>query len=252
MKISIITVCYNAERFVRTAIESVLSQDYPDIEYIIVDGASKDSTMQIVHDYGNRIHTVISEPDKGLYDAMNKGLRAATGDIIGILNADDLYAHPSVLSHVAAAFVAKPTDSLYGDLVYVNEEDLTKVVRYYKSASFRPTQFRQGKMPPHPTFFARREVYDRFGGFDTQFRICADFDILLRLLLVAGISYQHLPEVMIHMRTGGASTSGFFKSTVRINREMLASCRKNGVNTNLFRIYSKYLTKVFQLVLRPR
>lgn len=251
MKISIITVCYNAERYLRTAIDSVLSQNYADIEYIIIDGASKDSTMDIVRSYGERIHKIVSEPDKGLYDAMNKGLRAATGDVIGILNADDFYAHTEVLSHVAAAFEKNPTDSLYGDLVYVNEEDLTKVVRYYRSATFRPAQFKQGKMPPHPTFFAKRVVYERFGLFDTQFRICADFDILLRLLLVHKISYQHLPEVMINMRTGGASTSGFFKSTVRINREMLASCRKNGINTNLFYIYSKYLTKVFQLISRP-
>jgi glycosyltransferase involved in cell wall biosynthesis len=181
---------------------------------------------------------------------MNKGIQRASGDIVGLLNADDFYAHDRVISQVVAAFEAHDTDSVFGDLVYIREEEPDKVVRFFPGKDFHPKQLRKGLMPPHPTFFVKKELYEQFGLFDTQFKICADFDLMVRLFHTHGISYHYLPEVMVKMRTGGASTQGL-SSTMTINREMLASCRQHGIDTNLATIYSKYLAKVFQLVKKP-
>lgn len=249
MKISIITVCYNAEKYIRTCIDSIVAQSYKDIEYIIIDGLSKDGTMDIVRSYGDKITKCVSEKDKGLYDAMNKGVKLATGDIIGILNADDFFADNGVLQRVADAFAQNPTDTLFADLVYVHEDNLDKVTRFFSPKNFVPTQMSQGLMPPHPTFYVKRECYEKFGYFDTQFRICADFDLILRFLLIHQCSYQYLPKTLVKMRTGGASTQGI-KSTIKINQEMRDSCRKNGVKTSLFYIYTKYFSKIFQLIIK--
>jgi glycosyltransferase involved in cell wall biosynthesis len=250
MKISIITVCYNAAPFIRTCIESVLAQDHPDIEYVIVDGLSKDGTQDIVRSYGSRISRFVSEKDQGLYDAMNKGIALCSGEVIGILNADDLYDSPQVLSKVAALFEESGADTVFANLVYVEEGDLERVVRYFPGKGFHPGWFAWGKMPPHPTFFVRRELYERYGVFDTRFRICADFDLMLRFLHVHKASYAWLPLTTTRMRTGGSSTQGL-KSTLTINREMLASCRKHGVRSSLPQIYAKYFGKIFQLIKRP-
>ena len=250
MKISIITVVYNGEAYLESCIQSVLSQDHSDIEYIIVDGASTDSTPEIIARYRNRIATVISEPDKGIYDAMNKGVKAATGEVVGILNADDLYQNEKVISRVAREFEKKGVDSIFGDLIFVNPEDLNKVVRFYQPKNFKPEHFRKGDMPPHPTFFVKRELYDRFGYFDTSFKITADFELMVRFLLKGGASYSYIPEILVKMRTGGISTSGI-KSTLTVNREMKRSLDMNGISTSMLRIYSKYFTKIFQLVKRP-
>lgn len=250
MKISIITVVYNGEAYLESCIQSVLSQDHSDIEYIIVDGASTDSTPEIIARYRNRIATVISEPDKGIYDAMNKGVKAATGEVVGILNADDLYQNEKVISRVAREFEKKGVDSIFGDLIFVNPEDLNKVVRFYQPKNFKLEHFRKGDMPPHPTFFVKRELYDRFGYFDTSFKITADFELMVRFLLKGGASYSYIPEILVKMRTGGISTSGI-KSTLTVNREMKRSLDMNGISTSMLRIYSKYFTKIFQLVKRP-
>jgi glycosyltransferase involved in cell wall biosynthesis len=250
MRVSLITVAYNAERHLQHCIDSVLAQDYPDIEYIIIDGGSTDGTLPLIHGYGDRIAQVVSEPDRGIYDAMNKGVRLATGEVIGLINADDFYAHPQVISRVMATFAAQDTDTVFGDLVYVEAHDLDKVVRYYPSRGFHPRQMRRGIMPPHPTFFARRSMYEQYGYFDDHFRICADFDLMLRWFHHHEVSYVHIPEVLVKMRTGGVSTNGI-RSTRMINREILHSLRKNGIPSNLPLIYSKYLTKIFQLVKKP-
>lgn len=251
MKVSLITVCYNSEKWIRTCIDSILSQDHADIEYIIIDGNSKDKTVEIIKSYGDKITKWVSEPDKGLYDAMNKGVAMATGDIVGILNSDDIYAHNKVISNIVAAFEENPTDTLFADLIFVNENDLNKIVRYYPAKNFNPNQMPSGNMAPHPTFFVKRHCYEKYGNFDTTYRIAADFDIMLRLLYKNKCSYQYLPEVITKMRTGGASTQGW-KSTLRINREILAVCQKNQVPTNMIKLYSRYLTKIFQLIIRPK
>lgn len=250
MKISIITVCYNAEKYIRDCLDSVLAQDHPDIEHIIVDGASTDGTLEILKSYEKQVAKIISEKDEGLYDAMNKGVAMATGEVIGILNADDLYPNSKVLSLVATAFENPATQMSFGDLVYVNEDDLDKVVRYYQANNYRNSWWGQGKMPPHPTFFLRRNVYEKHGDFDTSFEICADFDLMVRLFHKENLAYTYIPETLVKMRTGGSSTRGI-KSTLTINKEMLRSCKMHGINTNYGRIYSKYFTKVFQLVKKP-
>lgn len=250
MKVSLITVVYNGEAFIESAIQSVLAQDYPDIEYIIVDGASKDGTMTIVEKYRDRIATVISEPDKGIYDAMNKGVRAATGDVIGILNADDFYAANDVISDVVKLMKEKQVDTIFGDLVYVQPENLEKVVRFYSAKNFKIKDFEKGDMPPHPTFFVKRALYDQFGLFKTDYKIAADFEIMVRMLYKGGASWAYLHKVMTKMRVGGVSTAGL-KSKVDLNREIKRACDENGLKTSMAKIYSKYFSKVMQLVKRP-
>lgn len=250
MKVSLITVVYNGEAFIESAIQSVLAQDYPNIEYIIIDGASKDGTMGIVERYRDRIAVVVSEKDKGIYDAMNKGVARATGDIIGILNADDFYATNDVISTVVRTFDAKKVDSVFGDLVYVNPDNLEKVVRYYCPKHFKLSDFEKGDMPPHPTFYVRRELYAQFGQFRTDYKICADFEIMVRMLYKGKATYAYIPKVMVKMRTGGVSTDGI-KSKVTLNKEIKRACDENGIPTSMAKIYSKYLGKVWQLVKRP-
>ncbi|MFN0201518.1 MAG: glycosyltransferase family 2 protein [Bacteroidia bacterium] len=250
MKISIITVCYNSEKWIKTCMDSILHQDYQDIEYILIDGNSKDKTVDIIKSYQDSRIKWISEPDKGLYDAMNKGVKMATGEVVGILNSDDFYAHNQVISKVMAAFEKNPTDTLFADLVFVTEENLDKVVRFFPGKGFSVEKMPMGIMPPHPTFFVKRHCYEKYGYFDTNYRIAADFDIILRMLYKNKCTYQYLPEVIVKMRTGGASTQGI-KSTIRINKEQYAVCQKNGVKTSMLKLYSKYFSKIWQLVRRP-
>jgi glycosyltransferase involved in cell wall biosynthesis len=251
MKISIVTVVYNGAATIASAVESVLAQDHPDVEYIVIDGASKDSTLEILKSYSDKIAVLVSEPDKGIYDAMNKGIARATGDVIGILNADDFYSDSTVLSTVAQELERTGADSLVGDLIFVHPGRLDKVVRYYRSNHFTLRYFERGDMPPHPTFFVRREVYARLGNFDIQFRRVSDFDLMLRFLYHAKISWTYLPKVMVTMRTGGITNQGL-KSKIILNREIIAAMRKNGLPANVFRVYSKYFTKIFQLFRRPK
>jgi glycosyltransferase involved in cell wall biosynthesis len=251
MKVSIITVVYNGAATIASAVDSVCGQDYADIEYIVIDGGSKDATVDILKSYGDKIAVLVSEPDKGIYDAMNKGLARATGDIIGILNADDFYTDSRVISAVVQAMQASGAETLIGDLVFVQPERLDQIVRFYSSAGFSLKKFERGDMPPHPTFFAKRSAYDRLGNFDTQYRITADFDLMLRFLYIHKLSFVYLPQVMVTMRTGGLTNQGL-KSKMRLNREILHSMRKNGLKASTLRVYSKYLTKIFQLLRRPK
>ena len=250
MKISVITVCYNAADHIEDCIKSVITQDYPAIEYIIIDGGSTDGTVEIVEKYLEDITHFSSEPDEGIYDAMNKGISRATGDIIGLLNADDMYAHPAVISRIASEFEEKETDTLFGDLVYFKGKDHQKIVRYFPGKGYRPDWWSRGLMPPHPTFFVRRQMYELHGGFDTSYEICADFDFMVRLFHREKSSYTYIPEVLVRMRQGGSSTSGI-SSTLTINKEMLKACQKYGIKTNLFKIYLKYFSKLAQLVKKP-
>lgn len=251
MKISIVTVVYNGAATIASAVDSVLAQDHPDVEYIVIDGGSKDETVKILQSYGDKIAVLVSEPDKGIYDAMNKGVARATGEVVGILNADDFYTSSDVLAAVARQLTESQANALIGDLIFVQPDRLDHVVRYYSSKGFTIRKFERGDLPPHPTFFVRRKHYEQLGNFDTQYRMTADFDLMLRFLYIAKISYTYLPKVMVTMRTGGVTNQGI-KSKIKLNREIMHSMRKNGLPASVFRVYAKYFTKIFQLIRRPK
>lgn len=246
MEISIITTTYNSDATVKDTLLSVNAQTYHDIEHIIVDGASKDNTLEIVHEYGERVAKVISEPDKGIYDAMNKGIRAATGDVIGILNSDDFFTSDDVLSVVAKTFNDNNIDALYGDVHFVNPENLNKIVRYYSSKIFKPSLFRLGFMPAHPSFYMKRECYEKHGLFSLDYKIASDYDLLIRYLYKEQIKYKFVEKDFVTMRTGGVSTENL-NSRITLNREIVKACKKYGIKTNMFLLSFKYLYKIFEL-----
>lgn len=246
MKISIITATYNSEATIRDTLESVNAQTYPHIEHIIVDGNSKDNTLEIVKKYGKRVSLIISEPDKGIYDAMNKGIKAATGDVIGILNSDDFFTSDNVISAIVFAFENNDIDAVYGDVHYVNPENLNKCVRYYSSAVFKPSLFKFGLMPAHPSFYVKRSCYEKYGLYSLDYKIASDFDLLIRFLYTHKIKYRYLKKDFVTMRTGGASTKNL-NSRMLLNKEDLKACRKYGIATNIFMIMFKYLYKIFEL-----
>ncbi|MCM1142195.1 MAG: glycosyltransferase [Muribaculum sp.] len=250
MKISIITATFNSGATLRDTMESVLSQSYQDIEHIIVDGNSKDNTMAIVHEmeskYDGRLR-YISEPDRGIYDAMNKGIDMATGDVVGILNSDDFYSSDRVVEFIASVFSNYDLDAVYGDIHFVNDDNLKKCVRYYSSSFFKPWMMRIGMQPAHPSFYCKRSVYEKYGKFDIDFKIAADFENLLRLIYIHRIKVSYLPLDFVTMRTGGASTSGI-NSHRRILSDHLRAYRKNGVNSNLFLDVSRYAYKMGELL----
>lgn len=250
MKISIITVTFNSAATVRDTIESVLRQSCSDYEYIVKDGGSKDNTLEIVQEYaqkfGDRLK-VISEPDEGIYDAMNKGMEVATGDVIGILNSDDFYTSNDALQTITNAFENNDIDATYGDIHFVNDEDLTKCVRYYSSALFKRGYMRLGFMPAHPSFYCKRTVYERYGGFDISYRIAADFENLLRIIFLGRIKTLYIKKDFVTMRTGGASTAGL-RSRQLIMKEHLRGLKKNGVYSNVFLLSLRYIYKIYELV----
>ena len=243
--ISIVTVCFNSENTIKDTIDSVLNQTYGNIEYIIIDGGSIDGTVEFVQSYGDKIARFVSEPDKGIYDAMNKGIALATGDIIGILNSDDFYIDELVIEKVVKEF-ERNIDCLYADLVYVRSENLNKVIRYYDSSQFTPSKFAYGWMPAHPTFFVKKDIYSKYGVFRTDLKIAADFDLMLRFLYTHSLTYFYMQKPIIKMRMGGVSTS--FSSVWINNIEKLRVCKDNGIKTNIFKILFKYLAKILGLL----
>jgi glycosyltransferase len=246
LKISIITSVYNNQETIAEAMDSVLSQTYTDIEYIIIDGGSTDDTVNIIKSYQNRIAVFISESDKGIYDGLNKGIKLATGDVIGFLHSDDLYENNTVIEKVAKAFMASEIDSVYGDLTYVNKSDPTKVIRYWKSGEFTLKKLGRGWMPPHPTFFVKRDIYQQRGQFDTSFKIAADYDLMLRFLGKYKISTDYIPNVLIKMRVGGESNKSL-KNVIRKSTEDLQAMRNNNIGGFLSLIF-KNLSKVKQFI----
>lgn len=247
MKISVITATWNSGVTIGQTLESVLRQGYRDVEVIVIDGQSTDNTLDIVREYEGRFEgrlRWISEPDRGLYDAMNKGIAMATGDVVGILNSDDFYTSDDVLERVAREI--EGVDAVYGDIHFVNPDDLTKCVRYYSSRSFRRWQMRLGFMPAHPSFYCRRTVYTRFGLFDTDFRVAADFEQLLRLIYLGRIHTRYIPMDFVTMRTGGASSSGM-KSHKKIICDHMLAYKKNGVRSNYVLEGMRYLNKLWEI-----
>lgn len=251
MKISIITATYNSAGTVRDTFESVLRQTYSEIEYIVVDGASRDGTVDIIKEYEPRFEgrmRWVSERDSGIYDAMNKGLRMATGDVVGILNSDDYYTSDDVLETVADKMDRTDVDAVYGDIHFVNPDNLGKCVRYYSSKVFRPSLMRLGFIPAHPSFYCKRSMYEKFGGFDLDFKVAADFENLLRLIYVGHIKALYIEKDFVTMRTGGASTSGV-KSHVQIMKDHLKALKKNNVHSNMFLLSLRYIYKLYDLIL---
>ena len=251
MKFSLITVTYNSDKTLAYTIISVLSQTYPNIEYVIVDGASEDNTVTIIKEYEPQFEgrlKWVSEPDKGLYDAMNKGIRMATGDVIGILNSDDFFTSNDILQQVANAFDAsKKIDAVYGDVHFVNPENLDKCVRYYSSKVFKRSLMKLGFMPAHPSFYLKKERFEQFGLYKTDYKIAADFEFLLRVIYKGGIRTLYLPLDMVTMRTGGASTSGL-GSHKCIMKEHLRAFRENGIPNNALTLSLRYPYKIWELI----
>jgi glycosyltransferase involved in cell wall biosynthesis len=246
MKISIITATYNSASTIKECIESVNAQTYKNIEHIIIDGASKDNTLEIINNLPNRVTKIVSEPDKGIYDAMNKGIKAATGDVIGILNSDDFFTSDNIIEIVVENFKNCDIDALYGDVHFVNPDDITKSVRYYSSAIFKPSLFRFGFMPAHPSFYMKRECYEKYGLYSLDYKIASDYDLLIRYLHREKIKYKYINKDFVTMRTGGVSTENF-NSIVTLNKEIVRACKKYGIYTNLFILSFKYLYKLLEL-----
>jgi len=246
MKISLVTATYNSSATIAATLDSVLAQTYKDIEYWIIDGSSIDSTMEIVSNYeplfNGRLH-YLSEPDKGLYDAMNKGLSLCTGDVVGFLNSDDHYTSDDILEMVAEKI--NDVDAVYGDVHFVRAVEPSNVIRYYSSAMFRPFWLRFGFMPAHPSFYARREIYEKVGGFSLDYKIAADFELMVRLFYVHKIKTRYVKKDFVTMLTGGMSTRSM-ANRILITKEDVKACRQNGLYTNILMVSCKYLYKVFE------
>ncbi|MDP8568095.1 glycosyltransferase family 2 protein [Methylophilus aquaticus] len=249
MKISIITVCYNSAATIQDTITSIANQDHPDIEHIVVDGGSKDETLTIVKS-ASSVTKLISEQDKGIYDAMNKGLNLANGDVIGFLNADDFYADDIVLTQVSIAFQDSSVQACYADLVYVDKSDTSRITRYWKSRPFCAGLFKKGWMPAHPTFFARREVYEQFGNFNLNFPRQADFELTMRFLEIHQIKSVYIPKVWVRMRTGGASNNSI-KGIIKGNLEAYRACKMHNLQVGPFFIIKKIFSRIPQFFSKP-
>lgn len=246
MKVSIITITYNSSATVEDTLRTVVSQDYPNLEYIIIDGKSKDKTLEIVEKYKHGIAKVVSEKDKGLYDALNKGIKQATGDIIGMLHSDDLYANDQVISKVVKKFEEDPTiEGVYADLVFVNRNDVNKVMRTWNSGEYEEDAFVRGWMPPHPTFFVKKECYEKFGGFNTELKLSADYELMLRLIHKNKIKLAYLNEVIVKMRMGGVSNVSFFVK-LKANIEDKMAWKLNGMKPGVLTMLMKPLRKIGQ------
>lgn len=228
MKITVITATWNSEATIAFALESVARQDHPDIEHLIIDGGSKDGTLSVVEGYRRPGLRVISEPDKGIYDALNKGLRLATGDLIGFMHSDDVYADDTVLSEVAKAFQDTDADLVYGDLAYVSKDDLQQVIRLWHSGQYSLKKMKWGWMPPHPTVYMKRICYEAWSGFDERYRIAADYEAMLRYLLRDDIRVGYLPRVLVKMRVGGASNRSL-KNILLKSKEDIRAMKAHGV-----------------------
>ena len=247
MKISVITVCFNSASTLEQTLQSVASQSHPDVEHIVVDGASTDDTLAIIARNRDRIASVISEPDRGIYDAMNKGLAQATGEVICFLNADDQYTSSNVLALVASQMRQHQLDSLMGDVGFFNEKMPDRITRRYRSDHFTPARLAWGWMPAHPGLFLTRDVVQRVGKFKTDYRIAGDYEYVVRTFHRQNLHYKHLPRVLVNMQAGGVSNSSW-RNRLLLNREVVRACNENGIKTNLFKILVKYPFKLLELI----
>lgn len=245
LKFSIITVCFNSQATIADTLRSVASQSWHNYEHIVIDGASRDGTVALINDMADERTILVSEQDRGIYDAMNKGIARASGDIICFLNADDFYADESVLAEVAGLMTHENLDAVLSDVVFFQPDRPEKVLRRYDSGQFSPARIGYGWMPAHPGFFARRGLYEKVGPFRTDYRIAADFEWIARAFHKGDLRYRHLAKPVVRMRTGGVSTSGL-KSTITLNREILRACRENGIPSNAFMLMTKFARKFME------
>ena len=252
MKISVITVTFNSGSTVRDTIESVLKQEYKDYEYLVIDGGSKDNTVDIIKEYEPKFEgrmRWVSEKDKGMYDGINKGIRMSTGDVVGIINSDDFYHRSDIFDVVNKAFEEnKDVEAIYGDVRFVNPDNLDKTVRYYSSKHWMPWRFRFGFMPAHPTFFTYKENFEKYGYYQYDYHIAADYELLIRHLYTNHVPAKYVPVDFMKMRTGGRSTNGW-KANVLLNQEIVRACKENGIWTCMPLLFLKYFIKVFELIM---
>ena len=245
MKVSIITVCFNSNKTIKDTIESVMSQKYDNIEYIIVDGGSTDGTLETLAKYRDQISKHISEPDTGIYDAMNKGIKLATGDIVGFLNAGDFYAVETAILQIATSFQENDCEIVYADLEYVAENNPGKTVRKWKSQPYQSGLFKKGWHPPHPTFFAKKTVFDKYGAFGLSYNIGADYELMLRFLQKYNIKTEYIPHVLVKMRSGGISNKNLYQ-IIKANIECYRAWRKNGLKVTPLIMLKKPVSKLVQ------
>lgn len=246
MKISIVTITYNSAATVEDTLKSVTSQDYPDIEYLVIDGRSKDNTLDIVKKYKDKITRIVSERDGGLYFGLNKGLQLATGDVVGALHSDDMYVDEKVISKIVTKFKEDPTvEGVYADLVFVGRDDLNKPLRFWKAGEYSEGAFEKGWMPPHPTFFVKKEVYEKYGYLNTELKLSADYELMLRLVHKHKIKIVYLPETIVKMRMGGVSNVSFFVK-LKANIEDKLAWKMNKLKPGLFTTLLKPLRKIGQ------
>jgi len=248
LKISIVTISYNSATTIRDTIESVLSQTYLNLEYILIDGGSTDGTVEIIKEFESRFDgrmRWISEPDNGLYDAMNKGIRMASGNLVGILNSDDFYHRPESIEIIAEAFSDKRLKAVFADIRFVAPDNLDKTVRYYSSAKFSPRRFRFGFMPAHPTFFTYKKYFEKFGYYQTDYVMAADYELLIRFLFVHKLKYKYLPVDLLKMRQGGRSTASI-RRKLKFDSEIVRACKSNGIYTNTILLLFRGFEKLYE------
>lgn len=245
MKVSIITVCYNSAETIENTLISVVSQSYPNIEYILIDGQSTDDTLAIIERYKSKLARVISEPDKGIYDAINKGIQLASGELVGVLNSDDFYVNNSVIDEVVKILQQQHADCVYGDLQYVDRQNTNLVKRNWVSGKYEQGLFYKGWMPPHPTFFIKNDCYKKYGLFNLQLKSAADYELMLRMLHVHQIKAAYLPQVLVKMRVGGKSNISL-KNRIKANREDKLAWVINGIKPRFYTLLMKPLSKLGQ------
>lgn len=250
LRISVITAVFNGARTIAEAVESVRDQLQADVEHVVMDAGSTDGTIEILESYRSSIAHLSSEPDKGIYDGLNKGIRRATGDVIGFMHSDDMFASRSALQRVARAFEDPAVDAVYGDLLYVHRSDPSRVIRYWKAGGYQRARLLHGWMPPHPTFYVRRGVYERFGDFDTRFRISADYENMLRILWGGHANAAYIPEVQVRMRAGGVSNRSLL-NLVKKSCEDFVALRQNGISPT-HALMLKNMSKLPQFLTRPQ
>lgn len=248
-RVSVITACYNSAKTIGATLESVRAQTWPDVEHIVIDGASTDTTQDVIAAHcrqSNRVAYFASEPDSGIYDAMNKGLARATGDIICFLNSHDVYTDPDVVTRVVTRMTQRNLEAVYGDVIFFDAASPNRTIRRYRSGHFSPGRLAWGWMPAHPALFMTADVYRRTGKFDTKYKIAGDYDFIIRAFWQRQLKAEHMPEVLVRMQTGGVSNAGW-RSKLLLNQEVLKACRTNGIQTNMLKILSKYPLKLLEL-----
>ena len=246
MKISIITVCLNSSKTIKRNLESVKNQSFKNLEHIIIDGGSTDGTHEIIHKYKSSIHKILIEKDKGIYDAMNKGLKRAQGEIICFLNSDDFYSSKNIIKEVVSMMIRMKIDALYGDVAYFRKNNKNKIIRRFSSSLFKPERMKYGIMPAHPALFLKNNIIKQSGLFKIYYKISGDFEYILRIFTHNNIRYFYLAKIIVYMQIGGISTRGI-RSYLLSNKEILRACKENGLNTNIFLICLRYIYKILEM-----